>query len=82
MVTPSPSTFPIGGLHLEVGDDELTRRRAEMNARGDKAWRPATRERAVSTSLRVYGLLAGSADKGGARDTDLLTRLERHLACG
>lgn len=64
-------------VHLDVPDDELARRRTDMNARGDKAWRPETRVREVSTSLRIYGLMASSADKGGARDTDLLTRLER-----
>ncbi|TMV09932.1 dihydroxy-acid dehydratase [Ruegeria sediminis] len=67
-------------VHLDVSDEELARRRAEMNARGDKAWRPASRVREVSTSLRVYGLMAASADKGGARDTDRLARLERIAA--
>lgn len=64
-------------VHLDVSDEELAQRRAEMDARGDKAWRPATRQREVSTSLRVYGLMASSADKGGARDVERLARLER-----
>ena len=72
--------IPNRSVHLDVSDDELARRREEMNARGDRAWKPATREREVSTSLRVYGLVAASADKGGARDTDRLAELERLAA--
>ena len=74
--------IPNRRVHLDVSDDELARRRDEMNARGDKAWKPATRQREVSTALRVYGLMAGSADKGGARDTERLARLERFSAEG
>lgn len=74
--------IPSRRVHLDVSDDELARRRAQMNARGDKAWKPATRQREVSTALRVFGLLAGSADKGGARDTERLERLERFSAEG
>jgi len=69
--------IPNRSVHLDVSDEELDRRLAEMNARGEKAWRPATRQREVSTSLRIYGLMAASADKGGARDTARLGELER-----
>ena len=74
--------IPGRSVHLDVSDAELQRRRDEMNARGDKAWKPATRQRAVSTALRVYGLMAASADKGGARDLDRLARLEQLSAEG
>jgi dihydroxy-acid dehydratase len=74
--------IPNRRVHLDVSDEELTRRREQMKARGDKAWKPATRQREVSTALRVYGLLAASADKGGARDRDRLARLERLSAEG
>ncbi|MGX9349725.1 dihydroxy-acid dehydratase [Shimia sp. W99] len=74
--------IPNRSVTLDVPQEELDHRRAEMNARGDKAWRPATRQRDVSTSLRVYGLMASSADKGGARDTERLARLERLSAEG
>ena len=67
--------IPSRSVHLDVSDAELQRRREEMNARGDKAWKPATRQRDVSTALRVYGLMAASADKGGARDTERLAHL-------
>jgi dihydroxy-acid dehydratase len=69
-------------VHLDLSDAELQRRRSAMYARGDKAWKPATRQREVSAALRVYGLMAASADKGGARDLERLARLERLSAEG
>ena len=64
-------------VHLDVSEAELAQRRAQMQARRDKAWQPAIRVRPVTTALRAYGLLASSADKGGARDLVRLARLER-----
>jgi len=72
--------IPNRRVHLDVSEAELDRRRAEMNARGEKAWRPVSRVREVSTALRVYGLMAASANKGGARDVDRLAELERYAA--
>lgn len=74
--------IPNRRVHLDVSDEELARRRAEMNARGERAWKPATREREASVALRIYGLMASSADKGGARDVERLARLERLSAEG
>ena len=52
-------------LRVNVPDEELERRRAE---KGPAPWRPAKpRPRQVSDALRVYGMLAASADKGGVR---------------
>lgn len=72
--------IPNRHVHLDIPPEEMDQRRAEMNARGAQAWRPATRQRAVSTSLRIYGLMASSADKGGARDVDRLATLEAYAA--
>ena len=69
--------IPARRVHLDISDDELNRRKTDMIARGDQAWKPLTRQRTVSTALRIYGLMASSADKGGARDLDRLARLER-----
>lgn len=69
--------IPNRRVHLDVSDDELLRRRDEMNARGEMAWQPTSRKRDVSTALRVYGLMAASADKGGARDVKRLEILEQ-----
>ncbi|OJY19342.1 dihydroxy-acid dehydratase [Pandoraea sp. 64-18] len=59
-------------MHLAVSDDELARRRAAMQARGDQAWQPANRERAVSQALQAYAALATSADRGAVRDLSQL----------
>ena len=52
-------------LRVGVSDEELERRRAE---KGAAPWKPSKpRARQVSDALRVYGMLAASADKGGVR---------------
>jgi dihydroxy-acid dehydratase len=61
-------------IHLAVSDDELARRRTAMDARGDAAWQPVARERAVSAALQAYALMATSADKGAVRDVTQLQR--------
>lgn len=55
-------------IKIDITDEELEARRAKMNAKGNLAWKPASRERFVSNSLKAYSLLASSADKGGVRD--------------
>ena len=60
--------IPNRSIRLAVSDAELTRRRAAMEARGDKAWKPASRQRIVSTALQAYGLMAASASRGAVRD--------------
>lgn len=55
-------------IRIDVSDEELAKRRAEMEARGDKAWKPTEeRTRIVSRALEAYGLMATSADKGAVR---------------
>jgi dihydroxy-acid dehydratase len=61
-------------IHLAVSDAELGRRRAAMEARGDKAWKPATRERVVSKALQAYALMATSAATGAVRDLGQLKK--------
>ena len=52
-------------LRVNVSDEELAARR---EAKGAAPWRPTKpRERHVSNALKVYGMLAASADKGGVR---------------
>ena len=52
-------------LRVNVSDEELERRRAE---KGAAPWKPSKpRSRHVSDALKVYGMLAASADKGGVR---------------
>ena len=60
--------IPGRSIRLDVGDDELLRRRAQMDARGAKAWKPEQRARVVSPALRAYAALTTSADTGAVRD--------------
>ena len=61
-------SIPERSITLEVSDEELAARRADLES--GQGYRPATRERKVSTALRIYGSLAQSADKGAARRFD------------
>ena len=45
-----------------------------MEAKGDAAWKPVSRQRTVSKALQAYGLMATSASKGAVRDLDQLKR--------
>ncbi|GGA89024.1 dihydroxy-acid dehydratase [Brucella endophytica] len=60
--------IPNRKIHLAVDDTELARRREAMEAKGDKAWKPAEeRKRKVTTALRAYAAMATSAAKGAVR---------------
>ena len=61
-------------INLAISDAELQQRRAVMEARGDKAWKPVNRERVVSQALLAYAALATSADRGAVRDISQLNR--------
>ncbi|MCL2653914.1 MAG: dihydroxy-acid dehydratase, partial [Propionibacteriaceae bacterium] len=56
--------IPNRTIDVQVPDDELTARRAEQDKLG---WKPAHRDRVVSNSLKIFAMLAQSADKGAAR---------------
>jgi dihydroxy-acid dehydratase len=63
--------IPNRTINMAVTDEELEKRRAAMNATGDKAWKPVElRERKVSKALRAYAAMATSADKGAVRKVD------------
>ncbi|NPU68660.1 dihydroxy-acid dehydratase [Bradyrhizobium sp. 83012] len=59
--------IPNRTIHLAVSDAELAQRRAAMEAKGDRAWKPRTRARKVSTALKAYAAFASSAAKGAVR---------------
>ncbi|NEN75288.1 dihydroxy-acid dehydratase [Pelistega sp. NLN82] len=63
-------------IHLAISDEELAARRAKMEAKGDRAWKPENRERHVSVALQAYAAMATSADKGAVRDLNQLKRLK------
>lgn len=56
--------IPGRSINLEVPAGELDRRRAEQDRKG---WRPAGRDRNVTSALKIFASLAQSADKGAAR---------------
>jgi len=60
--------IPQRGITLAVDEAELDKRRAEMIARGAKAWKPFGRKREVSPALRAYAALTTNAAKGAVRD--------------
>jgi dihydroxy-acid dehydratase len=66
--------IPHRQIRLDVGDEELARRRAAMEARGDQAWRPVARQREVTQALQAYAALTTSAAKGAVRDLDQILR--------
>jgi dihydroxy-acid dehydratase len=59
--------IPNRTIRLAVPDEDIARRRTAMQARGDKAWKPANRQRTVSTALRAYAAMTTSAAKGAVR---------------
>ena len=62
--------IPNRSIHLAVSEEELIRRRAVMEQRGNKAWQPANRDRPVSTALKAYAALTTSAARGAVRDVE------------
>ena len=66
--------IPDRKIHLAVSPETLAARRAAMEARGAKAWKPVNRERYVSAALQAYAALTTSADTGAVRD---ITQIQR-----
>jgi dihydroxy-acid dehydratase len=54
-------------INVELSKKDLEHRRAEEKALGKDAFTPRGREREVSLALKVYALLASSADTGAVR---------------
>ena len=59
--------IPARTINVRLTDEELSSRRAEEEAYGDKAFTPRDRDRHVSQALRAYAAMVTSADKGGVR---------------
>ncbi|MDB5413807.1 MAG: dihydroxy-acid dehydratase, partial [Rubritepida sp.] len=67
--------IPARTITLAVAEDEMARRRAAMEARGEEAWQPAApRKRQVSTALKAYAAMTSSAARGAVRDLSSLKR--------
>jgi dihydroxy-acid dehydratase len=61
-------------IRVALSDDELSQRRASMELKGSKAWKPADRQRPVSAALRAYAALTTSAARGAVRDVSQMEK--------
>jgi len=65
--------IPNRSINVARSDDELTKRRTAMDAKGDAAWKPVEkRERKVSQALKAYAAMTTSAARGAVRDISKL----------
>jgi dihydroxy-acid dehydratase len=65
--------IPNRTINVVLSDEELAKRREEMEALGANAWKPAEeRPRKVTRALKAYAMLATSADKGAVRNAEML----------
>ena len=71
--------IPARTISIAISDAELSARREAMIAKGERAWKPATRERHVSPALRAYAALTTSADRGAVRDLSQLAKRDYAL---
>ncbi len=67
--------IPNRKIQIAISEEELDARRQKMEAKGDNAWMPTTRDRQVSTALKAYSMMAQSADKGAVRDLNLVKKV-------
>ena len=65
--------IPNRSIQLQISDDELTKRRQAMEAKGDAAWQPVNRDRVVSQALQAYAVMTTSAARGAVRDISQLS---------
>jgi dihydroxy-acid dehydratase len=63
--------IPARSIRLLVSDEVLAHRRAAMQAR-ERPWKPANRDRKVSSALKAYAALTTSAARGAVRDVSRL----------
>jgi dihydroxy-acid dehydratase len=66
--------IPNRSINVLVSDEELARRRKQMEAKGPNAYKPLKRQRPVSAALRAYAALTTSAARGAVRN---ITQVER-----
>jgi dihydroxy-acid dehydratase len=66
--------IPARRIHVALEAQELARRRARMEAKGNDAWKPSARSRHVSPALQAYAALTTSAARGAVRDVAQVQR--------
>ncbi len=60
-------SIPNRSINVKVDDSVLEQRRKAQEARGTDAFTPLTRRRKISKALRLFGMMASSADEGAVR---------------
>lgn len=63
--------IPNRSINLKISEQEMQQRRAAMDS-SEKPWKPLERVREVSLSLKMFAMMASSADKGAVRDPSKL----------
>jgi len=67
--------IPNRTINVKLSDEELSARRAAMDAKGADGWRPKEpRVRKVSAALRAYAAMVSNASKGAVRDVSQIER--------
>ena len=66
--------IPNRTIHLAITDEEMSHRRAHMEAKGKLAWKPVNRERHISPALRAYAAMSTSAARGAVRDVSQIEK--------
>ena len=65
--------IPNRSINVALSDDEIIKRRAAMEAKGDQAWKPVEkRARKISQALKAYAAMTTSAARGAVRDVSKL----------
>ncbi|MGQ8366466.1 dihydroxy-acid dehydratase [Glaciecola sp. 1036] len=59
--------IPNRKIHLDISEQEFAKRQQEMQQSANP-FKPKNRQREVSTALKVFAMMATSADKGAVRD--------------
>jgi dihydroxy-acid dehydratase len=54
-------------INLLISDEEMKKRKADMEKKGTSAYAPGKRERKVSKALQAYASMVSSADQGAIR---------------
>ncbi|MBB5699929.1 dihydroxy-acid dehydratase [Sphingomonas yantingensis] len=61
-------------IAIDLPENVLAERRAAMEVKGAKAWKPLGRKREVSAALRAYAALTTNASRGAVRDVGQVER--------
>ncbi len=59
--------IPKRSINVDITDEEMEKRRQKELSKGENAFKPAPRDRAVSGALKAYASMVSSADKGAVR---------------